>query len=97
MFLKSHCQIKNNRKKHLHCKPICLLVLYVTQTANQMLLAIFFSFAWCAGNLRGYFGGSSAQQQEGENIFESVIVKPQNTSLGTWPLVPEAALISNQK
>lgn len=63
-----------------------------------MLLAIYiFSVAWCTGNLRDYFGGSSTQQQEGENIFESVIVKPQNTGLGTWPLVPEAALISNQK
>lgn len=72
-------------------------MLYVTQIAKQMLLEIFSSFAWCAGNLQGYSGGSSAQQQEGENIFESVIVKPQNTGLGTWSLVLEAVLISNQK
>jgi len=64
---------------------------------NRCYYEYFFPFAWCAGNLQGYFGGSSAQQQEGESIFASVIVKPQNTGLGTWPLVPEAALISNQK
>lgn len=64
----------------MHFKPICLSVLYVTETAKQMLLAMFFPFAWCTGNLHGYFSGSSTQQQEGENIFESVIVKPQNTA-----------------
>lgn len=71
--------------------------MYVTQTSKQMLLVVFYSFAWCVGNLQSYFGGSSTQQQEQANIFESVIVKPQNTDLGAWSLVPEAALISNQK
>lgn len=62
-----------------------------------MLLVVFYSFAWCVGNLQSYFGGSYTQQQERKNIFESVIVKPQNTDLRTWSLVPETALISNQK